>query len=219
MRRLFLLLFAWAIVLTLVACGPSVETPAAPAEDASTTAVQTPSLRVSVVEGVGGYVDDFEDRARSEAVWLAVADGQAEAQVYAQPGGMQAASQHHLTVEATRPAEPGPTDTAGAIARLTAAADGFDVTVFDGLRFALRGTPGTYIVQLGSARVVDYDHFNAYVTLSSEEWTRFEVPFSEFSQEGYGQPVAWTGRDLTHLAFYALAGGDVTLGIDDIVLF
>lgn len=185
----------------------------------TTDEVATPSLRVSVVDGIGGYVEDFEDRARVEAVWHAVADGEAQTRAYAQPGGMEAASQHHLTVEATRPATPGPTDVAGAIARLTPSVDGFDARAFQGLRFALRGTPGTYIVQLGSARVEDHDHFNAYVTLTTAEWTRFEVPFSEFGQEGYGQPVTWTGDDLVHLALFANQGGAITFAVDDVLFF
>ncbi|MEM8600293.1 MAG: carbohydrate binding domain-containing protein [Bacteroidota bacterium] len=218
MRRLSLLLFAWILVLSLVACQPAVESAPVPTLDVAEE-VATPSLRVSVVDGIGGYVEDFEDRARVEAVWHALADGEAETRVYAQPGGMEAASQYHLTIEATRPAAPGPTDVAGTVARLTPSADGFDARAFQGLRFALRGTPGTYIVQLGSARVDDYDHFNAYVTLTTAEWTRFEVPFGQFGQEGYGQPVMWTGNDLVHLAFFANQGGAVTFEVDDVLFF
>ncbi|MEO1077234.1 MAG: CIA30 family protein [Bacteroidota bacterium] len=218
MRRLGLLLFAWIFVLTLVACQPATDGAGVPTEDAAGE-VATPSLRVSVVDGIGGYVEDFEDRARVEAVWHALADGQAETRVYAQPGGMQAASQYHLTVEATRPAAPGPTDVAGTIARLTPSVEGFDARAFEGVRLALRGTPGTYIVQLGSARVDDHDHFNAYVTLTTAGWTRFDVPFGQFRQEGYGQPVEWTGADLVHLALFANRGGTTTFEVDDVLFF
>mgnify|MGYP001803569411 FL=1 len=132
---------------------------------------------------------------------------------------MQAAAQYHLTVEATRPAAPGPTDVAGTVARRTSSVAGFDARAFEGVRLALRGTPGTYIVQLGSARVAAHDQFTAYVPLPTAEWTRIAVPFSQFRQEGYGQPLEWTGADLVHLALFANRGGTTTFEVDDVLFF
>ena len=90
-----------------------------------------------------------------------------------------------------------------------------DATAYQGLAFALRGTPATYIVQLGSSQITDGDFYNAYVS-ANQEWTEFRIPFSEFQQEGFGADQPWTGDFLSHFAVYANTTGEIAFDLDDV---
>ncbi len=194
---------AWCEFLLLPACAEP--EPAAPGR------FTTPTLSVE-----DGRIDDFEVRPVSWEAWHAVlVEGRTRADFALAEGGATPASGYHLAADLVRPENPEPADVAGVIARL-ADGQGRDVSGFDGIELWLRATPGTYIVQLGSARISDFDHFNGYVEVRAEGWERYRLPFSAFGQEGFGEAVAWTGRDVTHLAVFGLAPGSSTLALDDV---
>lgn len=86
------------------------------------------------------------------------------------------------------------------------------------LHYSMKGTPGSYIVQLGSAAVTDFDYFNTYVALD-EQWRGFKMSFADFHQEGFGSPVTWTGTDVIHVAFYANLTGPFTFAVDDVQFY
>ena len=90
-----------------------------------------------------------------------------------------------------------------------------DVTGFDGLALSLRGTPGSYIIQIGTSSVADFDYYNAYIEVG-EGWGEYRLPFSAFRQEGFGAAQPWTGRDVIHVAVFANLEGYFTFGLDDV---
>lgn len=177
---------------------------------------------------VSGGVDTFEDGNHLNNVdlpWEAIAEGAGtRAGIEVQPGGFFNVSKHHLEVVGVRPEGTGGSSVAGvrtSIADFPPAADPSrepiprDVTGYDGLALSLRGTPGTYIIQLGSASVKDFDNYNAYVEVS-DDWAEYRLPFSSFRQEGFGTPIPWTGRDAIHVAVFANLEGYFDFGIDDV---
>lgn len=177
---------------------------------------------------VSGAVDTFEDGNHLNAVehpWVAIAEGAGtRASIEVQPGGFFNVSKHHLEVVGVRPEGNSGASVAGvrsSIEEFPPAADPSrtaiprDVTGYSGLALSLRGTPGTYIIQLASASVADFDNYNAYVEVG-DEWAEYRLPFSSFGQEGFGTPVPWTGRDVTSISVYANLEGYFDFGIDDV---
>ncbi len=179
---------------------------------------------------VNGLIDEFEDGNPLNMTgnpWTPLAEGEGtRSQITILEGGYPYGSRFYLHIEGYRPAEARPSDVAGVrtlITNLPLQADPAqrplprDIQDFKGLSFALRGTPGTYIVQIGTASVKDYDYFNAYVTLLTDTtWTAFRIPFSAFAQEGFGKRVVWTGKDVEHLAFLSTGTGPFELDIDQV---
>ena len=177
---------------------------------------------------VSGAVDTFEDGNHLNAAnqpWEAIAEGAGvRAGLEIQPGGFYSVSTHHLELNGVRPADAGPSAVVGvraSIAEFPPAADPSreaiprDVTAYEGIALSLRGTPGTYIVQIGTASVTDFDYYNAYVEVTGD-WAEYRLPFSAFNQEGFGTTQPWTGRDVTHLAVFANLEGYFTFGVDDV---
>lgn len=175
-----------------------------------------------------GAVDAFEDGDELNALghpWEPVGTGEgARASLAVDPGGFPTESRGYLAVQGLRPEVPNGSEVAGVRTRLTQLpplADpsrderARDVSGFGGLSLALRGTPGTYIVQIGTAAVQDFDHFNAYVEVGPD-WSRYDLPFSAFKQEGFGKTQPWTGADVIHVAVYANLPGYFEFGIDDV---
>jgi hypothetical protein len=177
---------------------------------------------------VGGSVDTFEDGNLQNVLghtWESIAEGDgARTALSVDPGGFDGTSNFHLAVSGVRPAGESAARVTGvraAVTAIPAVADPDqepiprDVSAFDGLSLALRGTPGTYIVQLGAASVSDFDYFNAYIEVG-ESWSTFRLPFGAFNQEGFGAPVSWTGSDITHIAVFANMDGFFMFGVDDV---
>lgn len=118
-------------------------------------------------------VDAFEDGnvvTPADNPWQAVAQGpNVGADVDLLPGGWGASS-HYLSVSGVRGEAAGPGEPMGVrvdLARSAGPVDRnrsdvlLDAAGFEGVAFALRGTPGTYIVQIGSAEVTDGNFYNA----------------------------------------------------------
>ncbi len=177
---------------------------------------------------VNGLIDEFEDGNPINMVgnpWTPLTEGNnTRSQIAILEGGYPHGSRFYLHVEGYRSPEAQAADIAGVrtmITNLPPQADPAqhplprDIRMFEGLAFALRGTPGTYVVQIGTASVKDYDYFNAYVTVT-EEWTEYRIPFSAFAQEGFGKQVAWTGKDVQHIAFLSTGTGPFELDIDQV---
>lgn len=176
---------------------------------------------------ISGMVDTFEDGDHLNELdhqWMAIAEGDGvRAQLEIPPGGFYNVSRYHLEIAGSR-GEGGGSRVAGvrsSIEQFPPAADPSrraiprDVTGFDGLALSMRGRPGTYIVQLGTASVTDFDYYNAYVEIG-DEWGEFRLPFSSFNQEGFGAPVPWSGEDVKHIAVFSNLEGYFTFGIDDV---
>lgn len=176
---------------------------------------------------VNGSIDAFDDGNRVNVagnMWQGISEGVGtRVDVQLVPGGY-GTSAYYLSVQAERPDNATGAQIVGVRASLTEtppAADPnrtdltADVGAYDGLAFAIRGTPGTYIVQIGSAMVTDFDHFNTYLPVV-EEWVEHKIPFEKFTQEGFGTPVAWTGEFVSHVAVYPNITGQITFGIDNV---
>jgi hypothetical protein len=176
-----------------------------------------------------GTIDTFEDGNTSSIAgtqWEGVADGDGGASnvsVTVQRGGF-ATLAFYLAVTGFR-SEAATAQTVTGVrlpltqARRTADPDqgdiATDVRKFTGLALAIRGRPGTYIVQIGDARITDFNFYNAYVEVG-EEWMEFRIPFTNFRQEAFGTQVPWSGEQVTHLAIYTSAPGDLNFGVDDV---
>lgn len=176
---------------------------------------------------VSGIVDTFEDDNRESALntqWEMIAEGNGtRGNIFTQNGGYDN-SLYSLIFDGHRPPNAGGADVAGIRVSLTQnprIADpnrsliNQDVSGYTGLAFAIKGTPGTYIVQLGSAEVIDSDNYNTYVQIAPE-WTEFKIPFSQFNQEGFGQAIPWNGKYVSFIAFYANLSGPINFTIDNV---
>lgn len=178
---------------------------------------------------LSGLVDKFEDGDQINELlleWEAIAEGPETSSVlFVDTGGFDPSSVYFLTVGGVRPFGGDGSDVAGARCKLSGSNSDVsvylkssDVSAYDGLAFSMKGTPGSYIVQLGSAAVTDFDYFNTYVALD-EQWRGFKMSFADFHQEGFGSPVTWTGTDVIHVAFYANLTGPFTFAVDDVQFY
>ncbi len=172
-----------------------------------------------------GALDTFEDGNTASTIgtqWEGVAEGDpaSTVSVTLQRGGF-ATIAYALAVTGFRSDAATAQTTTGVRLPLTRGtrAEGEDITSdargFSGLALALKGRPGTYIVQIGSSRIKDFNYYNAYVEVS-ENWTEFKIPFSGFKQESFGAQVPWTGDELSFIAIYTSQAGDLSFGIDDL---
>ena len=171
---------------------------------------------------IGGEVDDFEDGDSVSLLgmpWESIADGgETTSTIFVDTQGSNQGSVYHLTVGGTRPVGSAGNQVSGARTRLSDGATAVDASTYDGLELSMRelqGMQGTFIVQLATASVSDFDYYNAYVGVN-DEWTRYRLPFSSFKQEGFGQPVPFTAEDLTHIAVFTSGFGPYTLAVDDV---
>ena len=173
-----------------------------------------------------GKVDDFEDGNRYNELgyeWESVSGGgEANATIFVEPGGLRT-SVYQLTLGGMRPFGSSGDKVSGARVSLGSATGSSeirvtDVTAYDGLEISMTGTPGSYIVQIGTAAVKDFDFYNSYVEVT-EEWNVFRIPFNRFAQEGFGKTKTWTGEDVTHIAIYSNIIGPYQLGVDNVAFY
>lgn len=171
---------------------------------------------------IGGEVDDFEDGDSMSLLglpWESIADGgETTSTIFVDTQGVKPGSAYHLTVGGTRPVGSAGNQVSGARTRLSDGATAVDASTYDGIELSMRelqGMQGTFIVQLATASVTDFDYYNAYVGVN-DEWTRYRLPFTSFNQEGFGKTVPFTAEDLTHIAIFTSGFGPYTLAVDDI---
>ena len=202
MRGLHILRFPLLILLGfLLGCGPRQES----------------------IPLIDGRVDDFEDGDVYNYLgftWESVSGGaEADATIFVEAGGFND-SRYQLTIGGMRPTGSGGNLVSGARVLMGQALEAnrsevTNVTAYQGLELRMRGTPGSYIVQIGTEAVTDFDFYNAYVEVTPE-WALFRIPFDDFKQEGFGSPERWTGTDVTHIAIYSNRFGPYTIAVDDI---
>lgn len=168
---------------------------------------------------IGGEVDDFEDGDPHSLIgtaWSSVADGGGTtATIFVDTQGARVGSTYHLTIGGQRPPGSEGNQVSGARLPMGRPDTALDASTWDGLELSIRGTAGTFIVQLGTASVKDFDYFNAYI-VTSDEWTSFQLPFSKFNQEGFGKSVPFTREDITHLAIFSANDGPYEVALDDV---
>lgn len=75
-----------------------------------------------------------------------------------------------------------------------------DLSAYNRLLFYAKGDEKQYRMKLESEAVKDNDYHGS-LFVASEEWTLISIPFSEFQQEGWGEPVAWTSTDIHTISF------------------
>ncbi len=178
---------------------------------------------------ISGEIDTFEDGDPIndlDLYWETISEGaETSSTLFVDSGTFPTGSLHYLTVGGSRPFGSSASDVTGVktlLNGLTKSGDrniaSVDVSAYDGLSFRLKGTPGSYIVQLATAAVSDFDYYNTYVQLD-EQWRTFRIAFESFRQEGFGAPETWTGTDVIHIAFYANSSGPFLFGIDDVAFY
>jgi Complex I intermediate-associated protein 30 (CIA30) len=74
-----------------------------------------------------------------------------------------------------------------------------DVSRFHGVRFDARGQ-GRYRVVFVSRGVTDGRYHESYFS-GSPNWTPVSIPFESIGQNGKGQRIPWTGKDLIEIVF------------------
>ncbi|HVZ75010.1 MAG TPA: carbohydrate binding domain-containing protein [Polyangia bacterium] len=107
----------------------------------------------------------------------------------------------------------------------------WDASPFTGIAFWAKGTAGpTNVIALqvaipathavadgGDCTTKCYDHPSMHVALSSA-WQRFQVPFDQLEQAGFGAPATYQGMIMA-LNWVSLAGPDVDFQIDQISFY
>lgn len=78
-----------------------------------------------------------------------------------------------------------------------------DLTGASAIAFWAQGDGEPYRVKLESEGVTDNDYHGASFT-TSREGSLVMIPFSELHQEGWGQPVLWSGRDVVRVSFVTI---------------
>ena len=172
---------------------------------------------------IDGRIDDFEDGDVYNNLgfdWESVSGGaEADATIFIEAGGVER-SRYQMTIGGMRPFGSSNDKVSGARVLMGQAIDAAhsevtNVTAYTGLEIRMMGTPGSFIVQIGTEAITDFDFYNSYIELSPD-WNLFRIPFSEFKQEGFGASRAWTGHDVTHVAVYSNIFGPYTIAVDDI---
>lgn len=175
---------------------------------------------------IDGRVDDFEDGNVYNYLgftWESVSGGaDADATIFVEAGGIND-SRYQLTIGGMRPTGSSGDMVSGARVLMGQSLEAnrsevSNVTAYQGLELRMRGTPGSYIVQLGTEAIEDFDFYNAYVEVTPE-WALFRIPFADFQQEGFGESKRWTGSDLTHVAIYSNRFGPYMVAVDDIQFY
>jgi len=172
---------------------------------------------------IDGHIDNFEDGDVYNNLgfdWESVSGGaEADATIFIEAGGVER-SRYQMTIGGMRPFGSSNDKVSGARVLMGQAIDAAhsevtNVTAYTGLEIRMMGTPGSFIVQIGTEAITDFDFYNSYIELSPD-WNLFRIPFSEFKQEGFGASRAWTGHDVTHVAVYSNIFGPYTIAVDDI---
>ncbi len=94
-----------------------------------------------------------------------------------------------------------------------------DVSRFRGLRFDARGE-GRYRVVFVTKGVADGRYHESYFS-GSPLWTPVNLPFASVGQNGAGDRVPWTGRDVVEVRFEMVrdAGRLGWLELDNVTLY
>lgn len=110
---------------------------------------------------------------------------------------------------------------AGANVLLEPEGSGHDLSSAQGLRFYVRGDGQTYLAQVLTTIVQDFNEFSK-TFVAPEDWTLVEIPFDELAQSPYwGKQVKWTSEGIRGVSFQTSPAirGDFHLEIDEIEFY
>lgn len=96
-----------------------------------------------------------------------------------------------------------------------------DVSQHQVLTFYARGDGKSYSVKIETDSVDDYDH-HQFIFTASEEGRQFVIPLSSFIQQGWGKPIAFTGKDVKIVSWVTASkthDNSVNLFIDNTAFF
>ncbi|CAN5678363.1 hypothetical protein BH10CHL1_BH10CHL1_39640 [soil metagenome] len=92
-----------------------------------------------------------------------------------------------------------------------------DVSPYKAVHFWAKGDGTPVRIQLESASIADHDYYQTVVTLDSE-WRQYIIPLSQFTQRGFGAPMAFLRTDVKAIVWLnAVATGKaMNLSIDQV---
>jgi len=92
-----------------------------------------------------------------------------------------------------------------------------DVSPYRALRFWAKGDGAPVRVLLETGSVADDDYPQAVFT-PDNEWRQYILPLDQFSQQGFGAPVAFTGKDVVAVVWTngGAADGTFNLSVDSL---
>lgn len=213
---------------------PASSAPVSPAPEPSVpplTASATPALAspttaaapaaVASIRLREALLDDFE---RGEAVsavgpaWVGSGSGEGGAATTLIMGRVVKGRRDHALLLSARMGS-GREPFARAALKLDAGERPVDVSRFRGLRFDARGE-GRYRVVFVTKGVADGRYHESYFS-GSPLWTPVNLPFASVGQNGAGDRVRWTGRDVVEVRFEMVrdAGRLGWLELDNVTLY
>ncbi|MGO2365076.1 MAG: CIA30 family protein [Pseudoalteromonas sp.] len=71
-----------------------------------------------------------------------------------------------------------------------------DASGFTGVRLTYKGSTVPFALAIYHSDVKDWDNFSVLVKPSAQ-WRTIDLPFSEFKQFGFGNPVTWSAQKIT----------------------
>jgi hypothetical protein len=165
--------------------------------------------------------------------WFPVDDkqmgGASEARLeHIKPGA--ASSQAALRVSGSVRTGPFPFPFSGAAGRVAAGrargeAKGSDLSRYKELRFWARGDGHSFVVQLQSSEIKDFD-FHQHAFTPGKEWTEIRVPLTGLQQAGWGAKQPWSNASQRVIGLLfapkgepGQAAGEYRLEIDQVSLF
>jgi hypothetical protein len=172
---------------------------APPPAPATSAAVTPPPTAVAGERLREALLDDFERGESLSAVgpsWVGTASDSGGATTLIMGRVVKGLRDHALMVSARMA---GREPFARAAIKLDAAERPVDVSRFRGLRFDARGE-GRYRVVFVTRSVADGRYHESYFS-GSPLWTPVSIPFASVGQNGAGDRVAWTGRDVVEIRF------------------
>jgi hypothetical protein len=93
-----------------------------------------------------------------------------------------------------------------------------DLGAYQSLRFWVKGDGKRHVVKLMRAAVEDFDHFK-FAFPATKGWTQLKVPFSAFTQSGWGKSLPREFHDVTAIQFEAgVHDSDYSFCIDQVEL-
>lgn len=182
---------------------PSPPAPSAPSPTVAATPAPAPeSVEVASTPFGEPLIDDFEradERTSAGLPWETGTESGTSTTTVIAGRVIRALRDHALHVTARM--GPGPSPYARVSVPLASDGRPRDVRRFRGVRFDARGE-GRYRIVFVTRSVADGRFHESYFS-GSPNWTPVSVPFATVGQNGRGERVAWTGRDLVEIRFEA----------------
>ena len=172
---------------------------AAPAPEASTSAAAAPVVPVARLREP--LLDDFERGDTVSAIgpaWVGSGSGDGGSATTLIMGRVVKGLRDHALLVSARMGG-GREPYARAALKLDPDDRPVDVSRFRGLRFDARGE-GRYRVVFVSKGVADGRYHQSYFS-GSPLWTPVSIPFASIGQNGAGEHVTWSGRDVVEVRF------------------